>query len=261
MTKKKDDVKDDVVNTNMELWSKVCETNPAITKKVTTRGGFTAIDAQTQVKKATELWGSYGSTWGLKEFDIKLFHNNIGDIIGLYIKGLFYYPNGEFAIGADMPYKPNDDCAKKLQTECISKALSRLGFNSDVFEGKFDDNKYVAEMNNKYNSKETEPKIKSGTIIVNNAAGSITIPGDDYKAAGITIPGLSQDRVLRLIYDSLMSKLDNKEVVDIKLLEKEIISKFGKLPVNEKSVDKVLAGIDSAVCCKENDFIKGLDGD
>ena len=33
-----------------------------------------------------------------------------------------------------------------LRTDARSKALSTLGFNSDIFEGKFDDNKYVAEM-------------------------------------------------------------------------------------------------------------------
>ena len=52
---------------NMELWEQVCTTDPDITKKVNTRGGFTAIDAQAQIKRATELWGPYGSEWGVRD--------------------------------------------------------------------------------------------------------------------------------------------------------------------------------------------------
>lgn len=50
--------------------------------------------------------------------------------------------------------KTDDDFAKKLETDMITKALSRLGFNADVFMGKFDDNKYVAKMKEKFNKPE-----------------------------------------------------------------------------------------------------------
>ena len=46
--------------------------------------------------------------------------------------------------------KVDDEFAKKVQTNAITKGLSALGFNSDVFEGKFDDNKYVNEMKEKH---------------------------------------------------------------------------------------------------------------
>jgi len=38
---------------------------------------------------------------------------------------------------------------KKATTDGITKCLSMLGFNADVFLGKFDDNKYVQELKNK----------------------------------------------------------------------------------------------------------------
>ena len=39
---------------------------------------------------------------------------------------------------------------KKLETNTISKALSRLGFGADVFLGKFDDSRYIQELNEKF---------------------------------------------------------------------------------------------------------------
>jgi len=46
-----------------------------------------------------------------------------------------------------MRYRPGDECRKKLITDLRSKCLSTLGFNSDVFEGKFDDSRYVQSLN------------------------------------------------------------------------------------------------------------------
>ena len=54
---------------------------------------------------------------------------------------------GEFPISSSikvmMGSKLDDDCIKKVQTDAITKGLSRLGFNADVFMGRFDGNKYV----------------------------------------------------------------------------------------------------------------------
>ena len=46
--------------------------------------------------------------------------------------------------------RPDEDAYKKCVTDGITKCLSYLGFNADVFLGKFDDNKYVKEMARKF---------------------------------------------------------------------------------------------------------------
>jgi hypothetical protein len=126
----------------MKLWNSVCVTDPETTTKVNQRGGFTAICAQAQLKKATELWGPYGGKWGVK--NLNYFHVQRGSLAdAVTITALMYYPGGEIEIASDMPYEPKNDCYKKLLTDVTTKALSKLGFNSDVFEGKFDDSKYV----------------------------------------------------------------------------------------------------------------------
>ena len=133
---------------NMELWNQVCTTDPAVTKRVNQRGGFTAICAQSQLKRATELWGPYGSTWGVRELKSAAMHNAAGEPIEVAANGAFWYPGGEFPISTDIAYRPGNDTMKKLLTDLTTKALSKLGFNSDVFEGKFDDNKYVEGLKN-----------------------------------------------------------------------------------------------------------------
>ncbi len=59
----------------MNIWGKVCKTDSEFTKKVNQRGGYTAIDATYQALKATELFGAYGTGWGLKtvNYDFSLF--------------------------------------------------------------------------------------------------------------------------------------------------------------------------------------------
>jgi len=142
----------------MELWNKVCVTNPNATKNISYgKRKFTAIDAQFQIKRATELFGSFGRYWGVR--------NEVYNIIEkwrcIYYTAILYYPNGQIEIHSDIQIAPpskdkpqgkyNDDWTKKLATDALTKGLSRLGFNSDVFEGKFDNNKYVEEANRFFN--------------------------------------------------------------------------------------------------------------
>lgn len=137
---------------NMELWDKVCRTDPKHTKKANVRGNnITAIAPQSQIKCATDQFGSYGSKWGWKSFD---FDYALLPTTGIVIfKGLFYFPGGEFPISTSISAykdgartKPDADFAKKVETDALTKALSKLGFNADVFMGLYDDNKYVMEI-------------------------------------------------------------------------------------------------------------------
>lgn len=130
----------------MALWNRVCKTDPAFTKKVSQRGGFTSVCAQTQIKNATIEWGPYGMAWGVRDCEHDCIRDGKGEIVEVALKATFYYPGGDFPLSTDMAYKPGNDTRKKLLTDLTTKALSKLGFNSDVFEGLYDDNKYVQAM-------------------------------------------------------------------------------------------------------------------
>lgn len=141
---------------NLDLWNKVEKTNPKYTKNANVKGNkITSIAPQFQVMNATEQFGSYGSTWGFKNMNIDYTLMDKGLVT---FNALFYYPNGEFeTINSIHLYRDNamtkidDSFAKKLETDTLTKALSKLGFNADVFLGKFDDIRYVEEMNNTFN--------------------------------------------------------------------------------------------------------------
>lgn len=144
------------VNPNMKLWDSVCVTDPSTTKDFKGKGGFqgTAICAQSQRKKATGLWGPFGYKWGLEDesYEIVKLSEDVHDTILVY-NGALYYPVGEEVAGfrvcaeIDMWRKNgrDNDPYKKVRTDALTKGLSELGFNADVFEGLFDDNKYVQE--------------------------------------------------------------------------------------------------------------------
>lgn len=130
---------------NLELWNRVSRTDVDSTKKVEFGRKFTAIDAYSQIQKATEEFGPYGGAWGLYEIT----YTPVAESSMMMVSGVFKYPTGEFPLTTGIIYsksgKPDEDFPKKAETDLITKALSRLGFNADVFLGKFDDNKYVQE--------------------------------------------------------------------------------------------------------------------
>jgi len=131
-------------STHMDLWNKVSKTDPSHTKKVNQRGGFTAIDAYYQIQNATELFGPVGTGWG---WSIVQLHFSDGMII---VELEMWYGSRDTVFNvlgcAELSGKRADsDAPKKALTDAITKGLSYLGFNADVFLGKFDDNKYVQE--------------------------------------------------------------------------------------------------------------------
>ncbi len=137
---------------NMDIWNKVCTTDPEHTKKVEQRGGFTAIDAYSQIQKATEIFGPVGRGW---KWEVLNTHFTPQDQIILEVElrwdlTLNKGGAGRFTVFGQCSLmfgdKPDKDAAKKALTDAITKGLSYLGFNADVFLGKFDDNKYVEKL-------------------------------------------------------------------------------------------------------------------
>jgi hypothetical protein len=127
---------------NMVIWNAVCETDKKFTKPVSYgKRKYTAIDAQSQIMAATKLFGPMGIGWGFKDEQIFV----ILDII--VYQAVFWYIHegraGEFPMSSSVR-ADKDDAVKKVCTDAITKSLARLGFNADVFLGRFDDNKYVA---------------------------------------------------------------------------------------------------------------------
>lgn len=153
---------------NLSVWSRVEKTDLSYTKKVNQRGGYTAISPQYQLKEATRVFGAYGKGFGLSasDFDMSLF-----DSLGVVMhKAVFFYvldgERVEFPIsnaiqattGQGDKKRVDVDFAKKVETNTVSKALSKLGFNADVFMGMFEDNQYITELSNELAMQKAEDR-------------------------------------------------------------------------------------------------------
>lgn len=162
---------------NIKLWNHVANTDKAFVKQFKRVGGFegTAINPMYTIRRATELWGPAGGFWGWT-----ILNENYVNGAPLFVGGLneghevihtmlveVYYPitfdhpltgtrvGRVIHSGATMavvkrsgtpPYLVSDEeHRKKSLTDAITKALSVLGFSSDIFMGGsgFIDNKYV----------------------------------------------------------------------------------------------------------------------
>ena len=144
----------------MELWKAVEKTNPKYTKQVGFGRKFTSVQAQYQIMCATEQFGPFGQGWGIRN---EFFNPVIEGMIGY--TAILWWKNGddknEFDINSSIAThnksgKLDDECYKKVSTDALTKGLSKLGFNADVFLGQWDDNRYVAQMKKEFSQQESK---------------------------------------------------------------------------------------------------------
>ena len=207
---------------NLKLWKSVEKTDPKHTKEVKFGRKFTAIDPQYQIMNATEQFGPMGYGWGPQNEDYRI--ELIGEDYFLFYTAIltFLYNNetGQLPISASLIINPNtksgrkpdEDCYKKVQTDAITKGLSRLGFNSDVFMGKFDDNKYVQSLKNELRDKD---KAESATSVETPSTIDKSKKYEELKKACMS-KGLSQTN-----------------------LNKEVVKKFKKSEYTMCSLDEL----------------------
>lgn len=124
---------------NLAIWRQVCVTDDDVVSDVkTSKGRFmhSAVKAIYQIRRATELFGPYGSTWGLRN---PVFTEVLegGELAEVVLQAEFYYPGGCYPAVSESRYSPGRDCRKSLITDALTKALSMLGFSADVFRGDF----------------------------------------------------------------------------------------------------------------------------
>lgn len=209
---------------NLSLWNRVEKTNPAHTKDAKIgQLSIKAINAQSQIKEATRQFGTYGNTWGLKNLNYSFM--DIGTTKMAMLGAEFYYPSGEFEIhttlkiaymtqGANGYLKIDDDFMKKMETDVTTKALSKLGFNADVFMGLYDDNRYVNQMKEEFKEsqqpKQEQPKPKVIEKIDENQARALCLlfTSDEHKADFLTTCKISKIEDLPSSwYDKAIEKL------------------------------------------------------
>ena len=163
-------------NKNLSIWEKVQKTNPKHTKQANVGGRtITSINPTFQIKQATEIFGSYGYGFGLENTNFE--YKELGTTTLLVLHCDFFYKVDDtkhsFPLSGaiKMAYVSgkgreiiDDDAHKKIETDLTTKALSKLGFSSDIFMGKYDDVKYMNDIIKEFQEEESK-EVK--TLIAN----------------------------------------------------------------------------------------------
>lgn len=181
-----------------QIWQSEQHTPADKTSSVARRGGFTAVNQQYQLERATNLWGPYGDCWGMDVVETK-FVSNSADQTVVWLHAKFYYPSPvdgarvEFDVINDTPLKIGDETAKKLWTNTRSKALSYLGFSSDVYSGFHDSPAYKRDevlrdsndmmdrILSKIETATTDAELKKVRDWTENARKQRTVTEDQYR--------------------------------------------------------------------------------
>ena len=120
--------------TTLELRENVHKTDKKYTKEL--ENWLTGIDAYSQIKKATELRWPY---WSKRWFEeIKIDVKEVWGYVVSVLNANFYYPEWTFPIWNNINWCWTN-VLKILQTDTLTKALSMLWFNADVFLWEFTD--------------------------------------------------------------------------------------------------------------------------
>lgn len=160
--------KEDVaVDSRMVIWQALAKTDPKHTKAFKRSGGFqgTAIKPQWVIQRLTEYFGPIGVGWGVEEPQFQLVP--AGDELLVFCTATCWHTKREhvlYGVGGDKVLAKNkyglstdDEAYKKAFTDAITNAFKFLGMGADVHLGQFDDNKYVAQLNEEFREAQPEP--------------------------------------------------------------------------------------------------------
>jgi hypothetical protein len=203
-------------NSNLKLWESVEKTDPKETQKAKVGGRqITAIKPQYQRKQATKAFGPIGRGWGVinESYNNEVFgEGSSQQTLCRYSATLWYIydgERGEFPIASNVKvayttskgqgyFVVDDEYAKKASTDALTKGLSALGFNADIFMGLFDDSKYVNQMIDEFTEKYT-PEQESDFNGIYNLGDAYRFclykeaAGDVYEDLVRTLPGKKKD--------------------------------------------------------------------
>lgn len=153
--------------TNLSLWGRFADIDPKFTKAITGKPyKGTSPNPQYVIRCLTEMFGPVGQGFGWRviaeDFTplgeevlhwcrIEFWHTVRENTFESYGQTKAAYPtsSGRFMVDEDAP--------KKSLTDAIIKAASQLGIAANIFLGRWDDQKYVAEVNAEYRAEERPP--------------------------------------------------------------------------------------------------------
>jgi hypothetical protein len=244
-TKAKEEVKSKSktkVQDNLSLWNKVQTSKSETLKGVNLGRKFKSINAHSQVMAATEQFGPMGLGWGYEPTYEEIFGMLRCQLkMWAIIDGQRseFYSEGGCAIepvaGTDArsirkAAMANSDIFKKATTDALTKGLSVLGFNADVFLGLWDDNKYVKEQERQ---EQEERDAQLSNIPEREVVPVVEVPVStisEHEVQGIIKlakqAGTPLERVMKFAKVEALADIEAPDLITINAKLNGVITKF-----------------------------------
>lgn len=187
--------------TNLDMWNRFADIDPKFTKPITGKAyRGTSPNPQYVIRCLTEMFGPVGQGFGWQvereEFTplggevlhwcrIKFWHTSPEKTYDSYgqTKAVYTSRDGKVIVDEDAP--------KKSLTDAIIKAASQVGIAANIFLGRWDDQKYVAQVNDEFRTEESppfDPRAAADRVIAKiNRAGNLADLSDAWKSETATI--------------------------------------------------------------------------
>jgi len=151
---------------NLAMWNRFADIDPKFTKPISGRDyGGTSPNPQYVIRCLTELFGPVG-----KGFGWSVLAEDFKELGGTYLHWCrikFWWKDDEGEHGVEEygqtkaayvtskgTMRVDEDAPKKSLTDAIVKGASHIGVAANIFLGRWDDQKYVAEVNEEYRREE-----------------------------------------------------------------------------------------------------------
>ncbi len=197
----------------MQLWDAVCMTDPKAVKPITGKSyQGNSPKPYWLIERATKQFGPVGIGWGVTVKSERFERLSDTDVLHVAVVSVWFMHEGKRSEtfdqmgGTKACYKTkqgalmvDEDAGKKSVTDGMVKCLSMIGFAGDIFSGRWDDSKYVAEANAHFREEEAanDPRraawIDEQKKLIAAAASSGELKAIMAKALAITSQNSDQD--------------------------------------------------------------------
>lgn len=154
------------------LWKRVCVTDPKAVKAITGKQyQGNSPKPYWIVERLTEEFGPCGLGWGFSIVNERMERLTESEILHVAVVRFWYELDGKRGeveqIGQtkavyakrDGSLLVDEDAPKKSVTDALVKCASYIGFAGDIFAGRWDDSKYVAEARKHYEGEEPKQNL------------------------------------------------------------------------------------------------------
>lgn len=147
-------------NEKMMLWNALGKTDPSQTKQFQRAGGFrgTALKPMWVWQQLTEQFGPFGAGWGCDKPEFSTIPAGGELLVFCTVQGWHgTRDNALWGVGGDKVVavtkngpKADDEAFKKAFTDALMNAFKFVGAGADIHMGRFDDNKYVQQLEKEF---------------------------------------------------------------------------------------------------------------